>query len=313
MNRKLIVVLMVTLLSASLIAGIVLTNNGNESSKTDVPNENAGYIAFFLYDNFQYDITGSVQAQNKDLANGIWTIGRGESKQSCFEDACRAAGIDVSVSGGGINSMNGVADGNFCQMGWINGDWSTEIWLGSNESYKVKFMAIGHGRWSEGNGGDPPVPWQTPDDIKWVLGGETPVSKEGKSAVFYFYDSYVNESASGSGPYSSQVHKFIADGYFVKGCGDTLAEAFRDACQRAFGANAAISYNESNGSITRIGAVSGNLCSLSWNGDAWASCDMSSISYSDGMYVAICHGPLDSGNNPPEPWKKPTDQGIWTL
>ena len=276
-----------------------LKDDGGDDGGDDDGNEK--YISFFLYDNYQFDSTAGVLSQNNHLAEGIWVKGYGDTKLECFLDACQTVGVDVAADGGYIHSWNGIVDGNFCQMGWVRNKWTTSVHLSSEDSFEVKYMAIGHGRWSNGTGGTPPTPQQNPDDIKWYW-GESKAAGAGTAVKFHFYDNYVNDpDASGPGVNSSTTKKFVANGYNVTGYGNTFEEALRDACKRCYGDNVVIAFNSQTGVINRIGSVSGNINALIWDGNAWQDYDMSQGTISAGAIIAIGHGPLSDLDEVPLP------------
>lgn len=311
-TSKLFAILAVVVIAASSLAYVYLSDDGGEGENVGKGETEGGYISFFFYDNYEYDQKSGLLAENTHLANGFWVKGYGDTKTECFKDACERAGIDVVMTGDGLGGWANTTDGNYAHIGWAGGKWTSDIWLGSTETYKVKYMAIGHGRWSGGSGGNPPAPWQTPDDIQWYF-GESKEPGTGTGVKFYFYDNYNNDPpAVKSQPYSSQTDRFVADGYWVTGYGGTVADAFRDACKRAFGNNVMIGYNDASGTINRIGNVGSQLHSLMWNGTAWESCNLSELSITSDMYIGIGHGSKSAGGNPPIPWQTPDDMN-WGL
>ena len=305
-----IVVLAVVL--SAVVGGVVFAMNGGDDTENEETTQADDFISFYLYDNYQYDNTSGVLSQNTHIADGIWVKGRGDTKEAAFRDACRTAGIPVVVSGGYISSWNGITDGNFSQQGWVKNQWTTDIHLSSDETFSVRYMAIGHGRWSNGSGGSPPTPQQTPDDIRWYW-GESMKAGSSTAVTFRFYDDYrYDPDPSYAYMASSTTSKFVADGYNVTGYGDTVEAAFRDACKRCFGDNVVIAYNSNNGVINRIGTVSGNLNTLVWNGSAWTGCDMSAMSLTSGLTIAVCHGPTSDLGEIPDPGVSGSDLG-WAL
>ena len=276
------IIILAAVVAVAAAAVIVLSGGGGEDSGTDGPDQEK-YISFYLYDNFQHDTTSGVLSQNTHLADGIWVKGYGDSKEECFKDACARAGIPVTCSGGYISEWNGSKDGNICQLGWAKNKWTPDVYLNSNESFEVRYMAIGHGRWSNGTGGEPPKPQQTPDDIRWYW-GESTEPGTGTSVTFHFYDDYRYDPApTHASVYPSDTSHLVADGYNVNGYGSTVEECFKDACRRCYGDNVVIAYNSSTGTINRVGTVSGNFNVLGWNGSGWTEFDMSSSELKEGM------------------------------
>jgi len=297
--------LSVVVAAVVVIAGMVFVLSADDDTSSD----DAHYIEFFFYDNHINDIyvtdnPASGLAKNKNIANGVWVKGYGETKIDCFKDACGSYGIQVTVSEDGtITSLNGITDGNFHQMGWIYNGWSATITLTSDETYPIRFMAIGHGAGSAT--GNPPVPWQGPDDIRWYY-GESAEKGNGTAVLFYFYDSYENDPTSAS---SSDLSKFVAEGYWVAGYGDLVHEAFKDACARL---GKYLGYNDLTGEIFRIGDVNSDIHSLNWNGTSWIKCNISSVPLTSDTYIAVGHGPTTYTGIPPAPWETPDDI-VWSL
>ena len=310
---KAIFKILMVVIALSLVVGVSLfVMNQNDDDGGDDGGDDDNYISFYLYDNYENDSTAGVLSQNTHLAEGIWVKGYGDTKLDCFLDACERVGIPVEASGGYISSWNGISDGNFCQMGWMRNDWTTSIHLSSEESFDVRYMAIGHGRWTNGTGGAPPTPQQTPDDIKWYWGESMPVGS-GTAVKFHFYDNYVYDPASSSASVSpSLTKKFVANGYNVTGYGDTMAKAFNDACLKCYGEDVVLAYNHDSDIINRIGMVSGNFHVLLWNGAEWEVTGLADIEFKEGLIVAIGHGPLSDTDDVPKPVKKGSELG-WAL
>ena len=305
-SKKIIAILAVAVIAVAA-AAVMVTATNDDSNKEDEP---SNYVTFYIYDSYKYEYgstTGMLKTGNH-LADGFWVKGYGDTKKDCFVDACEKADIPLVMNGYGIFSINGISDGNFSQCGYYRGNWTADIWLGSEEDYKVRYMCIGHGAWSGGTDA-PPLPKTsvTPDNILWCYGDNTVELGSGNMKIaFYFYDNYENDAAGVSiATYPTDVSKFAADGYCVYGCGNTISEAFSNACERAYGDGVAIVYNDETGVINRIGEVVNYISAQSWNGSAWVSCNMSELSYSDGMYIAIGHGYSSSGGTPPTPWEVP--------
>ncbi len=86
------------------------------------------------------------------INKGIWVKGHGSTTLDCFKDACERAGYKVTFKEGTsyISDLNGVKDGNFCVMFYIEDKWTTtkgteNLSLDSNDV--SKYVAIGHGAW----------------------------------------------------------------------------------------------------------------------------------------------------------------------
>ena len=289
MNNIAKIVVIAVVVVATAGGAFVLMGGGGDSGEDSVQSDK--FISFYLYDNFKYDSTSGVISHNTHLADGIWVKGYGDSKEECFKDACDRAGIPVICSGGYISEWNGSKDGNVCQLGWAKNQWTPDIYLGSEESFEIRYMAIGHGRWSNGSSGEPPKPNVTPDDIKWYW-GESKEPGAGTAATFYLYDDYSYDSAPASHVTYASDMILVADGYSVKGYGDTLEDCLRDACKRCFGDNVIFAYNSATGTINRIGMVSANINLLLWNGTEWTDCNLATTALSEGMVLAVCHGPV---------------------
>lgn len=216
------------------------------------------------------------------------------------------------MAGDGLTTINGVGDGEFCHLGWYMGEWNKDYWLGKvGNTFTVKYMAIGHGLWKDGGYDVPPTVGTTPDDILWRYGENVDHPTEWVMRIpFYFYDNYCYDNAP---PATGRVRtdKLIVDGFCVYGYGNSVSEAFKNACSRAYG-NDKVSYDASTGIIKGIKNVSNNISSLQWNGSSWTECNLSSITYSDHMYIAIGHGLSSSEGIPPEPPRKP-DEINWIL
>ena len=263
----------------------------------------AHFISFYFYDNFENDQTSGLLSENKHLAAGYWVKGYGGTKTECFLDACDAAGLDAKIAGGNILSIGAADDGNFCVMGWADNAWTLNINLASSESYQVRYMAVGHGRWTNGINGTPPSPYQTPDDILWYAGAD--LSDSG-SIYVYFYDNYENdEFVDQIYPYSSVLNAFIADGYWASAAAGDAVTVLTEACAKAFGANTTIDIDPS-GNITRIGGIANVLHIMFWNGSAWEPCTVYGPDIQPGLCIAVGHGYPAGG--PPAPWEGPSDR-----
>lgn len=296
----------------TVTAGIAYTvthDGGNDRSVSD-----DSYISFFFYDNYEYDMAGNFKSDL--LANGFWVKGYGDTKKECFLDACESAGIFVEMNGHNIVKLgipsNGTYDTNFFQSGWADGEWDSTITLGSDEPFKVRYMAITHGRLSGGRIGTIPEPWQNPDEMIWCY-GESPEPGNGTGVRFFFYDSYENaEPANYNLPYLSNIWMFIADGYWVTGYGETVKDAFRDACTRVFGAGTTIIYDRDTGMLARIGNISSDMHTFVWNGNGWDVKDISDMTLTEGMCIAVGHCPGSTGQTLPFPPQTP-DEARWIL
>jgi|GEM_PF-4395086 len=299
MKRKDQNILMIVSVAVVIIAVAAFTLLSDDKGGAQ---EEADHVTFYFYDNHENDDIMGIQAENRSIANGIWVKGYGDTKIDCFMDACDILGWNVEVSDDGvITTWNGITDGNFYQAGWIYKGWSSVITLTSDETYPIRFMAIGHGVASASEGTLKPLNRLSPDDIKWYY-GESARPGAGTVIGFYFYDNFENDPASPDA--SSDITKFVADGYWVTGYGSSVANAFKDACARL---GKHVGYDDATGEIIRIGDVNHDLHSLLWDGSGWSKCNMSSVTMNSNMYIAIGYGPASSTGNAPTPWDTPND------
>lgn len=311
MDVKIVVVVAVV----AIVCVVIFSGNDSETDNETFADYEQR-IDFFFYDNYGLEVTVGLMSENKNLANGYWVRGFGETKIDCFNDACEKADIKAVLDDDrNILSLNGFSDENYYQMGWAGpAGWTKDITLSSEDGFDVRYMSIGHGRWigEKGKEGTFPEPWQNPDDILWRY-GESAAPGEGRAVKFYFYDNYSNEGYPdpGNTPMPSIISGFVADGYWVIGYGDSTKEAFEDACERVYGTT--LVTFEPDGNLTRIGGIVNNLHVQSWDGSSWNKCRIPATSLSEDMAFAIGYGPSNKiTGEPPEPWENPTE-GRWCL
>lgn len=291
-----------------IVAVIIVMNQGDDKDESE-PEE--GYsVSFFLYDSFENDpISGGLLPNNEHLADGFWVKGYGETKTDCLKDACARCGIDIVISdSGAITRIGNVTDGLYCVLGWADSQWSSEITLSSDETFKVRYMAVGHGRWTTGDRGTPPTPTQTPDDIIYYAGSE--VNETGVGV--FFYDNYVNDpDRSQNYPYPSDLNVWIADGIWAEVAAGDAENTIMSACKLVFGNNINVSFSQDG--ISRIGEVSGYLSIFVWDADSnnWVQSSLSDMDLNDGDYIAIGHGMSKDGVGP-LPTQVPSDIK-WTV
>ena len=305
-TRGAFVVTVVFVALVATVAALVTVDDSKSNADEDVPQSDGMSVSFFIYDNYEHDVTSGLLSENEHLADGYWIRGTGENKKECLLNACDKASISITMEGNDIISINGLSDSNYYQMGWTNSSgWVHSITIGSDDQFAVRYMCIGHGRWigNEGISGTYPEPGQNPDDLIWYY-GESKDTDDTNPVVFYFYDNYSNEGFAdpGSIPSSSDTSGFAANGYWVRGFGDSIIDAFEDACAKVYGV-IAVSFNE-DGSLAKIGRLSLNLYTLLWDGATWSGCNISDVEMSDGLVIAIGHGPVDTSTGalpaPPE-------------
>ena len=111
---------------------------------------------------------------NNAINKGVWVKGNGSTTLECFKDACKRAGYEVTFKEGTsyIQKLNGVADGNFCILFYIDDAWTSmkgteNLSLDSNDI--SKYVAVGHGAWDSAMF-TAPQPGVTPSDDIIALG-----------------------------------------------------------------------------------------------------------------------------------------------
>lgn len=295
--RIIIAVASVLIITAAGVLYVILSDEDDDSG------DRGDCIEFFFYDNHENDDVAGLLAEGRYIAEGIWVKGYGEDKMKCFIDACKTLDIDAVLTDGIITEINGISDGNFHQMGWIYSYWSDTVTLTSDETYPVRFMAIGHG--IAGTDSSPPYPPQSPDDIRWYY-GESSAKGDGTAVEFYFYDNFENEPSDDA---VSDIGRFLANGFWVTGYGNSVEDAFKNACSKM---GKYLGYNNVTGEIFRLGDVNRNIHSLKWDGTAWVECNISGMSMENNICIAIGHGALSSGGSCPTPWQTPDDMK-WSL
>lgn len=308
MNSKVWVCLVCAVAAIIAVAAVIAADSGNDGNKSETEEEYN--ISFFFYDSFENDpISGGLLPNNEHLANGFWAKGYGETKADCLKDACARCGIDIDISDSGtIIRIGDVLDGLYCVLGWADSQWSGDITLSSDETFKVKYMAVGHGRWTTGDRGTPPAPTQTPDDILYYAGSEA----KGIGVGVFFYDNYVNDpDRSQNYPYPSDLNVWIADGIWAETAAGDPEDVVRSACKLLFGSNINISFSQDG--ISRIGEVSGYLSVFLWDTDSgsWVQSSLSELDLKAGEYIAIGHGMSKDGVGP-LPTQVPSDIR-WTV
>lgn len=284
---------------------VVYVNAQDDGNYEETSDER--YISFLFYDNFTNDnISGKITP-------GIWVKGYGETKMECFLNACESAGIFVEMAGIQIvklgYSPNGIYDSNFHQSGWASGVWNSSITLWSSEAFSVRYMAIGHGLGRDGN--VPAQPWQTPDDIKFY-GGEPMAPGDGTKVIFHFYDDYRNSSAAVFAGQSNRM-QLVDTGQWVAAYGDTVGDAFRDACSRMFWRDTVVAYNDLSGLFVRVWNATSGLYAFLWDGNAWMPVNLSQLELTENMYIAIGHCPGSSLTYPAPAPRQTPETMIWSL
>lgn len=97
------------------------------------------------------------------VVKGVWVKGYGSTLKESFANACERIGYEMTMGGYGISSLNGIDDGNFCLLFYVDNAWdSTHTWDDNNVS---KYVAVGHGVWDSAMF-SPPLPGITvPENI----------------------------------------------------------------------------------------------------------------------------------------------------